>query len=1077
MKNKIINFIKQNKTPYLLLNCSLNEDNKKKYKGLVKGYNTFSYIKSKEQAKIINFEPNHVLIKVPSDVIIIDTDAKASYNKLIKYLSANNLYNEANTTNSFSGKHLNLNYKKHFYFKCFPSEKKDDDDNYINGVTHLKDIDIYNNSWGIGENLDSIINYDELQYLTIKQTNDILKLFKHKPKIIKPPSEVSTETPSETETETETETATSVDDNILNEILNNLDPERFNNYGLDVGVYGGGWFKLACIFINEKFNIEILERASMNSSKYNKRNNQAIYNYIRRNTYNRKPATYASLVNMLKKDNPPIYEKIFLKDVEFIDFTESDKLDLRAFEEVKTINNKFLYTTDTDVTNIFNYQNFRNNDTLIIESATGTGKTTAVAHHLYEYIMGEYVEHTHLKFLSITPRQILSEQHINSFKDVNCISYKNKRNEKQDNKILWDAKAVSMCVNSILTYSKFNIQEFKNYVIYIDEINSFLNYLTHSTTLDSNLKEVYEILKRMVNNCNKLIVSDAQIMNNVILFLQNRKGNKFYIKNNYKKYEGVNAFHYKDENQFLNKLKENIKTNQYFFMGCDSKQVTKKYLLECKKIASEEQKNNFIEITADTNFKLTNATEQFKNKFVFYSPKMIYGVDFNNIDINQDVFIYIKGHTINPSESFQQATRVRNIKNLYFYGVDKNKNVRFKTLDEVENFYKNNIELSQKLNLVSRYLNERDEEIIFESSFFKLYCFNEYIRQVYKSNKVRHFINILKSFGFNVETVGQAKPLDKIKNKLMLITLEKIEDEFINKYIEDDNKDKAEYEQLNKRRELLNLSTVEETKAYSMYLSDGKLIEQHFNRINFLRTDEQINQKFNISQEKNYKVKTINNIYHKIKLIRQLESTYNINIVDGFINNNTTNINFDDNLYKLISGVFKTKTKKPKKFDELIKLYVSMVKHIDEKLIISNQIKTKENRDKYNYSLSYKLLYDDLKLNQLRKPDLIHIKNRDNILINCNETTKDPIIINIEDDNINNYSDNYDFIDNSINVAASIEEIKPAIETDDEPDIFITEEPRHIPHDEQNKQIQLMEMYIKQFYLIEKAKIDEYNNK
>ena len=1004
----ILKFINKTKTPFLFLNCKMNEEGKKEYSGLVKGYNTFNYTQSKEHAKLINFEPNHILIKVPSDVIIIDTDAKASYKKLIKYLSANNLYNEANTTNSFSGKHLNLNYKKHFYFKCLPSEKKDDDDNYIDGVTHLKDIDIYNNSWGIGENLESVINYDTLQYLTIKQTNEIIKLFKPKNKTTDIIKDISTTT-TETETETETGTETPTDD-ILNEVLNNLDVERFNNYGC--------WFKLACVFINENFDINILERASMKSTKYNKRNNQEIYNFIRRNNYNKKPVTCASLINMLKKDNPTIYNKLFLKDVEFIDFDENEKkLKLNETDIKKEINNKYLYTTDSDGgDNILNYNNFCDNETIIIESTTGTGKTTTIASHLYEY-----TKNNNLKFLSITPREILTEQHVESFKTVKCIKYKNNKGEKHENRVLWDSVAVSMCVNSILTYSKFKKEEFKNYVIYIDEINSFLHYLTHSDTLNKNLKEVYELLKTMVNNCHKLIVSDAHIMNNTLLFLENRKTNKFYIKNNFKKYEDVKAFHYQDENEFLNKLKENIKNNTYFFMGCDSKKISKKYYSECIKIAPKEQHSQFIEINADTNFKLSNATEQFKNKFVFYSPKMVYGVDFNNIDTAQDVFIYIKGHTISPSESFQQATRTRNIKNLYFYGVDKNKAVKFKTLDEVENFYKNNIELSEKLNLISKYLNERDEEIIFESSFFKLYCYNEYIRHVYKSNKVRHFIKILNSFGFNVETVGNVKPLDKFKNKEMLITLEKIEDEFLNKYIDDDDKNKEEYEQINKRVTLLNLSTVEQMKTYSQYLCDGKLIEEHFKRIHFLRTDEEIDIKLKIFENTNYKVKTINNIYHKIKLIRQLEKTYNINISNDIINNKTTEINFDDSLYKLITGVFKTEKRKPTKFNEVVNLYVSMIKHIDENLITIKRIMSRdENRNKYKYSLSYKLIYDDLKLNQLRKPLLNHIKNVDSLIIKCNETTNDPIIINNDDEN-NTYNDTDDFIDNFIDVAASIE--------------------------------------------------------
>ena len=55
-----------------------------------------------------------------------------------------------------------------------------------------------------------------------------------------------------------------------------------------------------------------------------------------------------------------------------------------------------------------------------------------------------------------------------------------------------------------------------------------------------------------------------------------------------------------------------------------------------------KNKKTIILITSETDFNLTNANEQLKNKFVFYSPKIIYGVDFNNIDFPQDVFIYIK---------------------------------------------------------------------------------------------------------------------------------------------------------------------------------------------------------------------------------------------------------------------------------------------------------------------------------------------------------------------------------------------------------------------------------------------------
>ena len=39
---------------------------------------------------------------------------------------------------------------------------------------------------------------------------------------------------------------------------------------------------------------------------------------------------------------------------------------------------------------------------------------------------------------------------------------------------------------------------------------------------------------------------------------------------------------------------------------------------------------------------IKNASEQFKNKFVFYSPSITTGIDFC-IEDKQDVFIYING--------------------------------------------------------------------------------------------------------------------------------------------------------------------------------------------------------------------------------------------------------------------------------------------------------------------------------------------------------------------------------------------------------------------------------------------------
>ena len=175
--------------------------------------------------------------------------------------------------------------------------------------------------------------------------------------------------------------------------------------------------------------------------------------------------------------------------------------------------------------------------------------------------------------------------------------------------------------------------------MYFDEINSFLQNFTHNETLDSQLKNVYKLLVRMVKHAKKVIVSDAVISDAVFLFLKYRENrNRIYIENLYKKYDGISAIRIRDEQMLLDKLYQHLADKQYFLFGCDSaEKITEMYNLCCKEF--EKETHNCILITDASNFQLQNANEQFKHKYVFYSPKITYGIDFNDISYEEDVFI------------------------------------------------------------------------------------------------------------------------------------------------------------------------------------------------------------------------------------------------------------------------------------------------------------------------------------------------------------------------------------------------------------------------------------------------------
>ena len=131
--------------------------------------------------------------------------------------------------------------------------------------------------------------------------------------------------------------------------------------------------------------------------------------------------------------------------------------------------------------------------------------------------------------------------------------------------------------------------------------------------------------------------------------------------------------------------------------GCDSLKKVKELYTKCKNEAHEIDKAKYILITAEDKFKIQDASKQFKNKYVFYSPSITFGVDFS-ISEHQDVFIYCKGTSILPSGVFQQTTRTIQINNLFYYCDTKSKQPNYNSIDEVYEYYSNIDNLNNTLN-------------------------------------------------------------------------------------------------------------------------------------------------------------------------------------------------------------------------------------------------------------------------------------------------------------------------------------------------------------------------------------------
>lgn len=604
---------------------------------------------------------------------------------------------------------------------------------------------------------------------------------------------------------------------------------------------------------------------------------------------------------------------------------------------------------------------FNKSDTLIMKSCTGSGKTTATAKAIQTYNSSQR-RPKHI--LSIISKKSLAKQHIKSFadEDIKLINYLDKNKKLQADNIV-------CCINSIMLFKDLNEKDFSNYIVYIDEISSFLSDITHNETLRGKLKLCYQILMRIVKNCHKLILSDAKINDNVFNFIRTReikKSQTLYIENSYKKYANIPAIKIRDEQLQLDMMIEHVKTDNYFLCASDSCKTITKLYTECLKYNTADK---FILITANNQFDILDASEQFSNKFVFYSPSIIFGVDFS-IDQPQDVFIYNKGRTLDPSAIFQQTTRTRNIRNLYYYSELTNADPIYENLENCKQIYSNIQHTSQEINEVCVYLDSDDSEAIVENTFFELFVYNEYVSDLYQTNKTAHYENILKTNGFVLSQIGAIKPMSKAKNQELNQPLIEIKENAFNDLIENGSTEDITL--------LTNIQMLKLEKAptetiiqYKDIICDKFKLDEHLNIIRAFKDEEFIQQKIFDLERDNYNITIMSSTYHKIKHIKSLEQRMKIQKYQ--INAKLDDITFfdiPDNEYVLISKVFRIVRKKPSTKDELLKLYISMLRNVmTSEIVISTKGTTRDNQ-KISYKLNKDFVKFHIDLNKFSNPYL-----------------------------------------------------------------------------------------------------------
>ena len=768
------------------------------------------------------------------------------------------------------------------------------------------------------------------------------------------------------------------DDEIL-EMLKQLDESYLNDYNR---------WSIITNMLKSMDKKEIWDKWSKGSDKYNKYKNEKIWRGNKKLIYD---IRYL-LAQLNEKPKLILHKKYF-------PITQAYKN-----IEKKEMNHYRLHDQDNKDILQYTYDDLNNNDTVILKSCTGTGKTTANAILLKQYLK----ENEDLRLLTIISRVSLGYQIINSFKEKDILidDYKTKNFIFGNN--------YNVCLNSLQKLGDLTEDEISYYIVYIDEINSFIKHLTHNKTIDKDIKQICSILFKIIKYAHKVIVSDAEISDGVFLFLKNRLESKtIYIENKYKKYRGKEAIRIKDEHKFIKLLEDHIKTNNYFLFGCDScsrveqlyyylrlkydhnnltedeKEYAKDLIKEIKNKPKKDlkdslfddfiteyenqssklnnnEKSKFSLYTSNVSFKIVNASEEFLNKFIFYSPSIETAIDFS-IDTPQDVFIYIRGNTIDASSSFQQLSRTRNIRKVYYFCEANDKIETFSNIEETKQIYDSYILQNDLLIKTCQYIDENNDIKLSKNSFYDLFIYNEYVADIYSTSRLKHFEDILKDNEFILNCEEEKKFISAEDNKELDSFRNKINEHLYNEYINSENKDEAKYNDINKIVELLNLPKDKEILTkYKSEIIDDKIRTEHFDIIRFFKTEEYIDIKIKEIETTSINVKCFKDIYHKIKLFRQIENNNNISIKD---------INFDfDQEFKCdnwdyIKNIFRTNKDKPENLKDFNSVYISLIKHITTKDIIeSKQIRDDNDNKKRIYTFNETCINYHLELNKYSNP-------------------------------------------------------------------------------------------------------------
>ena len=521
------------------------------------------------------------------------------------------------------------------------------------------------------------------------------------------------------------------------------------------------------------------------------------------------------------KYNPIENKKIFDKLEQFFDINylfyladsnykiiPSFNLELIAFNEKKYPQANIQTQFNTYIA--IDYDELIKNKTIYIKSATGTGKTR-ILKSIIEKLNCESI-------LSITSRTNLAGEHLN---DLDLKFYKHMNYH--------DFSTCSRVAIQLESLYKIDYELFENGIIILDEINSFLSHF-RSPTVEDKRTINFKYFVELITSAKYVICLDADLCDWNIEFINKirDKSNYLIYYNKIKNKVDIPSTFYSDQNVMISKMVTNIQESKYFVACFDSLTYMKKVI---NYLSCFEDECNFLIYSSETNTELVD-TSKWINKYVFYTPSIIYGISYD-LSCSEVFSFTIKSH-LNSFQIYQMINRTRLLTHVHVYCNPDCNIPKHKYIQGVENDF--NILEKNAL----KYIDVNDV-CDYEQLYKFIYINTTYIDQILKSNTSYYLINIMANLGFNIKfdyTTNSNIKLDSVK-----YTKRDIKDNIIN---------------------IFGLEKNSLNKFQTKLFESSTLLEKHFNLRSYYKNT--LDDKLSMNIQKAMLSESLKNRYLKIKM-------------------------------------------------------------------------------------------------------------------------------------------------------------------------------------------------------------------